>query len=184
MGCLLGPSFETPAARAPQDEEKASSARPVVSDAGASSSLFRPPGRNPEGAERREAHQQSTPFSVGALAGKFTQSAQTMPKGTRLAALHTHTSLRRVRAFKRRLCTPGPCFRPLDGGLFALPSRAAFAAPRPCPSSHSRQPHVVGADGYPGRPGRMLARHPRGRRTPLRLVGAPRRRPRLSGAGV
>ena len=78
--------------------------------------------------------------------------------------------------------SPGPCFRPLDGELFALPSRAAFAAPRPCPSSHSRQPHVVGADGYPGPPGRMLAKHPRGRRTRLHHIDASRWRPSANRA--
>ncbi len=87
-------------------------------------------GSNPEGsgAPRGASAVRAASLRIRrALAGKFTQSAQTMPKGTRLAALHTHTSLRRVR-YLRRLCTPGPCFRARMVGLPPSLIQAAFAA--------------------------------------------------------
>ncbi len=62
-------------------------------------------------------------------------------KTRRLAALHL-----------RRLFTPGPRFLHTGGSLFASLS-GNFRFPRPAQSSHRRQPHVVGADGDPGRPG-------------------------------
>ena len=58
--------------------------------------------------------------------------------------------------------------RPLSGGFRLL---------RPAQSSHRRQPHIVGADGYPRRPGFVFAKHKRRRRILSRHHNASRRRP-------
>jgi hypothetical protein len=64
--------------------------------------------------------------------------------------------------------SPGPRFRvqtAAEGHLI----RAAFAALRPHPCSHSRQPVLVPADGCPGPPDPAVTSRSGGRRIPLRL---------------
>jgi hypothetical protein len=64
--------------------------------------------------------------------------------------------------------SPGPRFRvqtAAEGHLI----RAAFAALRPHPCSHLRQPVLVPADGCPGPPDPAVTSRSGGRRIPLRL---------------
>jgi hypothetical protein len=62
--------------------------------------------------------------------------------------------------------SPGPCFRVRDGGL--LPSRSGRLSPAfvRTASSHSRQPVLVPADGYPRPPGTGVT-SPGSRRRPF-----------------
>ena len=70
-------------------------------------------------------------------------------------------------------------------GWAALASliQAAYAAFPPLPTCQLWRPLIVGADGCPGRPGRMLAKHPRRRRVPLRSSRRLRKTPSASETG-
>ena len=160
--CRPPSSFETRPSGAPQDEGgvKPTLRPPHFLRRGRAGVLISPPHKT-RGAERREGastfpRQRKQVYAV--CATRLHLEARDTPCDRCVSPLG---------APLRRFLSPGPCFRALGGELFALPSGAAFAAPRPCPSSHQRQPHVVGADGYPRPPGDVRAKHIRGRRASL-----------------
>jgi hypothetical protein len=77
------------------------------------------------------------------------------------------------------LCPRDRIFRAPTGG--SCPPRSGRLSPTfvDASSSHSRQPLVVGADGYPGPPGSVAANHARGRRT-CSTSGSPLEAPLMS----
>jgi hypothetical protein len=118
----------------------------------------------PEGAERRPAHQR-----IHATHGKPACTASLMRSGVDIPAWDAAPSGAPLAA----ILGLGTVLPGTDGAftrLRAAPldlSRTAFAALCRAASSHRRQPHVVGADGDPCLPGRGCEPRRR-RRTSLR----------------
>jgi hypothetical protein len=138
-----------------------------------------------EGAERRKTH----PFQTSRRADKFTQVRANRLLGVRAhrgqaCAVRASNNPRRAHASRRSTCGD---FAPRDrasctrADRSSRPQSGGFRLLRPAQSSHRRQPHVVGADGDPRRPGREVTSPVRGRRTPLRRRNVSRRRPQASG---
>ena len=145
--------------------------RPVFSDVGASSLLF-PSSLKPEGAERRQSHRQSIRTAA-------VEACEACRRGRRAMASLVASKDRHARAQRR---STGGDFGPWDRASgrdrdFKKSHRSGgFPAFTSLPSSHQRQPHLVGADGDPWPPGDGL----RGTSAGAAPAGAglPRFRPR------
>jgi hypothetical protein len=108
-----------------------------------------------EGAERRKAQPRGPRLVRLRPCGlRELRRARSQRRARRLSALHRGDFGLRDRASGGGRRT----LRPPDPAAFA-----AFVLPA---SSHRRQTHVVGSDGYPRPPGPVCARHRRGRRHP------------------
>jgi len=156
-GSVGRPSFETPAARAPQDEggeESQRSAGPVFSGAGAPSSAplargqaFPSPRKiRGSGAPGRRTNLKSASAKTRrAHAGKFTQSAQTW-WGARLSALHRGVfTPASGRAFRRGHSASS--VSQLLAGVLSNPRRSPVAARARGYESHPRAPHPIPSFG-------------------------------------
>ena len=91
--------------------------------------------------------------------------------GRRLPALHTRTSLRRPGYLSGVLCPLEPCFRATTESSIRTSSGAVATAPSSSSTcSHSRQPVMMPADGWPGPPGGGVTSLARERRISRRRV--------------
>ena len=138
---------------------------------GASSFLFPSPLKS-EGAERRQTHRKSIrtaaerrakPLGAGGVLWPSPVGARTVTHAPNGAPL-------------RRFLASGPCFRARPQLCKQSHRSGGFPAFTSLPSSHRRQPHLVGADGDPWPPGDGL----RGTSAGAAPAGAgsPRFRPR------
>jgi hypothetical protein len=145
--------------------------RPVFSDVGASSFLFPSPLKS-EGAERRQSHRQSIRTAA-------VEACEACRRGRRAMASLVASKDRHARAQRR---STGGDFGPWDraSGRDRDSKKShrsgGFPAFTSLPSSHQRQPHLVGADSDPWPPGDGL----RGTSAGAAPAGAglPRFRPR------
>ena len=124
----------------------------------------------PHRGERSAGRRGSVRSSLSGWRSRPRHRAKASPRplrsGTRrLPALHTRTSLRSPGYLSGVLCPLEPCFRATTESSIRTSSGAVAIAPSSSSTcSHSRQPVVMPADGWPGPPGDRLTRPNRGRR--------------------